>query len=95
VERFEMKPSGSALWSDEDAKRLRDLREAVGLERTCAARLACLSVAQWSQLEDGGRSHFYTPQIMALAGLRATTALQRRAAQQTPAADQSIKAPPS
>jgi hypothetical protein len=65
------------------------------LDRTRAARLACLSVAQWSQLENDGRSHFYTPQIMTPAGLRATTALQHRAAQQTPAADQSIKAPPS
>ena len=53
-----MKAQGSALWSDEDAKRLREWREVDGLERTCAARLACPSVAQWSPLEDGGRSHF-------------------------------------
>jgi hypothetical protein len=82
-----MRPQGSSPWSQQDAEHLRALREAIGLDRSSAARVACLSLSQWSQLEDGGHSHFYTPEIMAIAGRRALSLLQRRNCGRTSSAD--------
>jgi hypothetical protein len=66
-----LKTQDAAVWSAQDRQSLRELREAAGLDPASAARIACLSLAQWSELEEGGHSHFYTQQIMALAGRRA------------------------
>ena len=66
-----MKTQDAAVWSAQDRQSLRELREAAGLDPASAARIACLSLAQWSELEEGGHSHFYTQHIMALAGRRA------------------------
>lgn len=64
-------------WNADDAKRLHQLREEAGWGLSDLARRACLSVAQVTQLEQGGDSHFYTAAIKQLAGRRAFLALER------------------
>ena len=64
-------------WNADDATRLQQLRVEAGWELPDLARRACLSVAQVTQLEQGGDSHFYTPAIKQLAGTRAVGALER------------------
>lgn len=64
-------------WNADDSKRLRQLREEAGWSLPDLARRACLSVAQVTQLEQGGDSHFYTAAIKQLAGRKAVLALER------------------
>lgn len=47
----------------DDAAHLKSLREAAGLEVSDLAAMSNLSAAQIRQLEDGGESLFYSPQI--------------------------------
>ena len=47
-------------WSADDAKRLQQMRADAGWSLPDLARRACLSVAQVTQLEQGGYPHFYT-----------------------------------
>lgn len=47
----------------EDAEHLKALREAAGLNMAQLAAMANLSVGQMRQLEEGGESLFYSPQI--------------------------------
>lgn len=63
--------STDEAWSRSDAERLRHARNDAGLDVPTLAKHACLSVAQVHQLEDGGDSCFYTPEIKRQAGIRA------------------------
>jgi len=51
------------LWEPRQGRQLKNLREAAGLEIVTLARQCNLSVSQIQQLEDGGDSSFYTPEI--------------------------------
>ena len=64
-------------WNDLDANALRKARESAGLDATALSRLACLSVSQIRQLEEGGMSCFYTPSIKRQAGLHALTCIEQ------------------
>ena len=50
-------------WEPHQGRQLKNLREAAGLEIITLARQCNLSVSQIQQLEDGGDSSFYTPEI--------------------------------
>jgi len=51
------------LWEPHQGRQLKNLREAAGLEVITLARQCNLSVSQIQQLEEGGDSSFYTPEI--------------------------------
>lgn len=51
------------LWEPHQGRQLKNLREAAGMEIITLARQCNLSVSQIQQLEDGGDSSFYTPEI--------------------------------
>lgn len=61
---------GSRTWPDSDGSRLKALREALGWDVPGLARRCALSVTQVRQLEDGGDSAFYSPEIKHAAGRR-------------------------
>lgn len=79
-------------WSADDAKRLQQMRADAGWSLPDLARRACLSVAQVTQLEQGGHSHFYTAAIKRLAGRRAVYALERWTQVQRPPAQSPVDA---
>ncbi len=62
----------------DDAESLKNLREAAGLDVAQLAALANLSPAQVRQLESGGDSHFYSPQIKAQSMRRVLRLLQNQ-----------------
>lgn len=74
----------TVVWSDCEAARLRQARETARMDIATLSKLACLSMAQLRQLEEGGESCFYTSTIKHQAGQRALAcvqhASQRRAA---------------
>ncbi len=55
-------------WSASDGQRLRSLRERAGLDRGSLARACTISVAQLTELEDGGHGRFYNDHIKAHTG---------------------------
>ncbi len=63
------------VWTTEHAATLKALREAAGLDVTVLAKRNNLSTTQVRQLEDGGESGFYTPQIKWAVGRKLTLAL--------------------
>lgn len=50
-------------WTDADANKLREAREAAGLDLHTLARINSLSNAQLLELEQGGESYFYSASI--------------------------------
>lgn len=60
----------SRSWTDGDASRLKALRQALGWDLPALARRSALSVTQVRQLEEGGDSAFYSPDIKCMAGRR-------------------------
>ena len=69
-----MNTSGS--WTPDDEQLLRQTRLATKVQLETLAKAVCLSIAQVRQLEDGGSSGFYTPDIKKQAGRRALAWLQ-------------------
>ena len=61
-----------------DATALKNLREAAGLDVAQLAALANLSLGQVRQLEEGGDSHFYSPQIKSQSMRRVLRLLQNQ-----------------
>lgn len=55
-------------WNESDGLLLRNLRERTGMDRSIFARTCSVSVAQLTELEDGGHGHFYTARIKAHVG---------------------------
>lgn len=83
------------VWTTEHAATLKALREAAGLDVTVLAKRHNLSTTQVRQLEDGGESAFYTPQIKWAVGRKLTLALGGRFAEQSPAPHHDVATPPS
>lgn len=50
-------------WTDADAKLLRDLRMATGVDRATFARRCTISTGQLTELEEGGSGRFYSESI--------------------------------
>lgn len=50
-------------WTDSDGQLLRSLRERAGLDRASFARACTLSLAQLTELEQGGHGRFYNDRI--------------------------------
>ena len=63
------------VWTTEHAATLKALRQAAGLDVTVLAKRNNLSATQVRQLEDGGESGFYTPQIKWAVGRKLILAL--------------------
>lgn len=55
-------------WRESDGHLLRSLRERAGMDRSIFARTCSVSVAQLTELEDGGHGRFYTDRIKAHVG---------------------------
>ena len=55
-------------WTSGDAKLLRELRQAAGIDRATLARRCALSIGQLSELEDGGNKQFYSDRIKSHTG---------------------------
>jgi len=66
-----------------DATALKNLREAAGLDIAQLAALANLSLGQVRQLEEGGDSHFYSPQIKSQSMRRVLRLLQNQNSTET------------
>ena len=66
--------------SENDAEILKSLREAAGLDVAQLAAMANLSPGQVRQLEGGGDSNFYSPQIKAQSMRRVLRLLQNNQA---------------
>jgi transcriptional regulator with XRE-family HTH domain len=64
--------------SENEAEILKTLREAAGLDVAQLAAMANLSAGQVRQLEEGGDSHFYSPQIKAQSMRRVLRLLQNQ-----------------
>ena len=64
--------------SENEAEILKTLREAAGLDVTQLAAMANLSAGQVRQLEEGGDSYFYSPQIKAQSMRRVLRLLQNQ-----------------
>jgi len=64
--------------SENDPEILKTLREAAGLDVAQLAAMANLSAGQIRQLEEGGDSHFYSPQIKAQSMRRVLRLLQNQ-----------------
>ena len=61
-----------------EATTLKNLREAAGLDIAQLASLANLSLGQVRQLEEGGDSNFYSPQIKSQSMRRVLRLLQNQ-----------------
>ena len=57
-------------WTAEDARLLRELRDASGIDPAAFARRCALSTGQLAELEKGGNGHFYSERIKAHTGRR-------------------------
>jgi hypothetical protein len=57
-------------WRPEDGQLLQSLREKVGLDELVFARTNTVSLAQLRELERGGKSSFYNPQIKRNTGVK-------------------------
>lgn len=65
------------IWSQADARRLKTLRLEAGYDLAQFSKLSSVSVAQITQLEEGGESLFYSPRIKYSVGKRLTLLLLR------------------
>lgn len=77
-----------------DALTLKTLREAAGLEIAHLAAMANLSPGQVRQLEEGGDSHFYSPQIKAQSMRRVLRLLQNQPSAEDVAAQEALEQVP-
>ena len=66
----------SLPWTDEDAMRLKHLRESAGVDAMRFALENAISLAQLHQLENGGDSCFYSQAIKAHQGHKLMQKLQ-------------------
>ncbi len=55
-------------WTSGDAKLLRELRQAAGIDRAALARRCALSMSQLAELEEGGSKQFYSERIKSHTG---------------------------
>ena len=74
------------LTSENDSEILKTLRETAGLDVAQLAAMANLSAGQVRQLEEGGDSYFYSPQIKAQSMRRVLRLLQNQASAEEAAA---------
>ena len=56
------------VWTADDARLLRELRTASGMDRAAFARRCAISAGQLTELEQGGSGHFYSEAIKAHTG---------------------------
>jgi transcriptional regulator with XRE-family HTH domain len=77
-----------------EATELKSLREAAGLDMAQLASLANLSLGQVRQLEEGGDSNFYSPQIKSQSMRRVLRLLQNQNSTEDAAAQASIEQVP-
>ena len=80
--------------SENDAEILRTLREAAGLDLAQLAAMANLSPGQVRQLEEGGDSNFYSPQIKAQSMRRVLRLLQNQPSAEDAAAQAALEQTP-
>jgi hypothetical protein len=80
-------------WTDADAKLLRELRTASGQDRANFARRCTISVAQLTELEDGGSGRFYSDRIKAHTGHNLLVRLGHPGAAEQPQAPAVARAP--
>ena len=80
--------------SENDAEILRILREAAGLDLAQLAAMANLSPGQVRQLEEGGDSNFYSPQIKAQSMRRVLRLLQNQPSAEDAAAQAALEQTP-
>ena len=73
-------------WTSGDAKLLRELRQAAGLDRAALARRCALSMGQLAELEDGGSKQFYSDRIKSHTGRAVLARLGHTPAAHPPAA---------
>lgn len=65
-----VKPMNTPAWRPEDGQLLQSLREKAGLDELVFARHNTVSLAQLRELEQGGESCFYNPQIKRSTGVK-------------------------
>ena len=65
-------------WTADEAELLKNLREDARIDATSFALENAMSLAQLSQLENGGESCFYSPAIKAHLGRKLIAKLQTR-----------------
>lgn len=63
-------PTNPPHWRPEDAQLLQSLRQKAGLDELVFARTNTVSLAQLRELEQGGESSFYNPQIKRSTGVK-------------------------
>jgi len=63
-------PMNTPHWRSEDGQLLQSLREKAGLDELVFARTNTVSLAQLRELEQGGESSFYNPQIKRSTGVK-------------------------
>lgn len=80
--------------SENDAEILKSLREAAGLDVAQLAAMANLSPGQVRQLEAGGDSNFYSPQIKAQSMRRVLRLLQNQPSAEDAAAQAALEQAP-
>ncbi len=80
--------------SENDAEILKSLREAAGLDVAQLAAMANLSPGQVRQLEGGGDSNFYSPQIKAQSMRRVLRLLQNQPSAEDAAAQATLEQAP-
>jgi cytoskeleton protein RodZ len=78
----------------DDATALKNLREAAGLNMAQLASLANLSLGQVRQLEEGGDSNFYSPQIKSQSMRRVLRLLQNQNSTENAATQATIEQVP-
>ena len=79
---------------ENDAQTLKTLREAAGLDMAQLAAMANLSPGQVRQLEEGGDSHFYSPQIKAQSMRRVLRLLQNQPSAEDAAVQEALEQVP-
>jgi len=80
--------------SENEAEILKTLRETAGLDVTQLAAMANLSPGQVRQLEEGGDTHFYSPQIKAQSMRRVLRLLQNQPSAEDAAAQAALEQAP-
>ena len=80
--------------SENEAEILKTLREAAGLDVAQLAAMANLSAGQVRQLEEGGDSYFYSPQIKAQSMRRVLRLLQNQPSAEDAAAQAALEQAP-
>ena len=79
-------------WTSGEAKLLRELRQAAGIDRAALARRCALSTSQLAELEEGGSKQFYSERIKSHTG---RAVLARLGYSPTPATAPALAADPA